>query len=356
MKIIGKILNALAAMIAALLVPVLIALLVAVPVVSGICSVANPDKLTGLIKNIDFGEIVLSSPDLSQAFEDAGVSLDAVNEILSMDMVGEFTDMYLEDVTAILSGEQSASKLNRDSILALYDKYSDDVVELVKTYSPEPINLTDKELSEEVRTLVEDQADEILTSLPTAEDIRVSLTASGVDTSMIADVFNFIRTSLTPILIGVLVIFSLIIFGLRAYHLEGTIWLGIVYTLVAVLMFSMLGNMSMLTSELEATLAGSVEGLSSVGGIVGGAVSYALMPFAVGYIIVGVFLIAAFVLVRVYYHKKKKRERELHSIAGDNTLCYVQNTQPTPCYVPSEQNSEHFSNTAPSDQGKQDNE
>ena len=64
MKIIGKIFNALGAIVAALLVPVLIALLVAVPVVSGICSVANPDKLTGLIKNIDFRAIVLSSPDL----------------------------------------------------------------------------------------------------------------------------------------------------------------------------------------------------------------------------------------------------------------------------------------------------
>ena len=356
MKIIGKILNGLAAIIAALLVPVLVALLVAVPVVSGICSVANPDKLTSMIKNIDFGEIILSSPDLSHALESTGISADAVNEILDMDMIGELTDMYIEDVTAILSGEQLESKLNTESILAIYDKYSQEVLELVKTYAPEPIQIPDKELSEEVRTLVEEQAEQLLTSLPTAEDIRFSLSSSGIDTSMIADTFNFIRTSLTPILIGVLVIFSLLIFGLRAYHLEGTIWLGIVYTLVAILMFSMLGNIAIVSSELESALSTSIEGLSSIGVILGDAIGYSLMPFAIGYVIVGVLMIAAFVCVRVYYHKKKKRERELHSIAGDNTLCYVQNTQPTPCYVPSEQNSEHFSDTAPSDRGKQDNE
>ncbi|MBQ2862713.1 MAG: hypothetical protein IJE84_00890 [Clostridia bacterium] len=340
MKIIGKIFNALGAIIAALLVPVLIALLIATPVVCGVCSLANPDKLSGLIKSIDFGEIVLSSPDLSQALEDAGVSPDAVGEILGMDIVEEFTDMYLEDVTSILSGEQTQAKLNRDSILALYDKYSDDVLELIKTYSPEPIELSDKELSEEVRTLVEEQAEEILTSLPTAEDIRISLSSSGIDTSVVADAFNFARTSLTPILIGVLVIFSLIIFALRAYHLEGTIWLGIVYTLVAVLMFSMLGSIPTLSAELENALDGT-QGLSSVSGIIGDALSYAFMPFAVGYAIVGVLLIASFVLVRIYYHKKKKSECEAQPLYD------AQN--PIPLYVPSEREGSHFTeeNAAP---------
>ena len=137
MKIFLKILNVLGAILASALIPVLIAMLIATPIVAGVCSFLEPKTISTVIKDIDMTEIVASSPDFKTALEEAGLAAEAIDEILDMDLISDLTETYLEDVSAILSGERETSAIDRNTLLSLYDKHAEDVLEFVKNYSGE---------------------------------------------------------------------------------------------------------------------------------------------------------------------------------------------------------------------------
>ena len=307
MKIFLKTLNVIGAMLATVFMPVLLALCIATPVVSAVCSFTHPEDISAIIKSIDMKEIVLASPDLEKTLTDAGVSAEAVDKILDMEIVGEFTEMYLNDVTSILTGEQIESSITPDSILALYDKHSDEIVELIKSFAEEPITEPDSEIARQVRTLIENDVQGFVDSLPTAADIKTTIQDSGIDADMVASVFTFIQNSLVPLLIAVLVFLSLLIFGLRAYHLEGTIWLGINYTLAAVILFITVGGIDSLLALLNVGIS-EIAGtdMSFAGEILSGTLTRSLIPYAIAYAVTAVVMIAAFVLVRIHIAKKKK--------------------------------------------------
>ena len=135
MKIFIKILNVIGALFASVFMPILLALCIATPVVSAVCSFTHPEDITAMIKSIDMEEIVLASPDIEKALADAGVSAEAIDKILYMKIISEFTEMYIDDVTSILTGEISESAITPERILALYDKHSGEVVELIKNFN-----------------------------------------------------------------------------------------------------------------------------------------------------------------------------------------------------------------------------
>ena len=307
MKIFLKTLNVIGAMLATVFMPVLLALCIATPVVSAVCSFTHPEDISAIIKSIDMKEIVLASPDLEKTLTDAGVSAEAVDKILDMEIVGEFTEMYLNDVTSILTGEQIESSITPDSILALYDKHSDEIVELIKSFAEEPITEPDSEIARQVRTLIENDVQGFVDSLPTAADIKTTIQDSGIDADMVASVFTFIQNSLVPLLIAVLVFLSLLIFGLRAYHLEGTIWLGINYTLAAVILFITVGGIDSALSLLGVAIGEGIgTDISFIEDLISSALTRSIIPFACAYAVAAVLMIAAFVLVRIHIAKKKK--------------------------------------------------
>ena len=307
MKIFIKILNVIGALFASVFMPILLALCIATPVVSAVCSFTHPEDITAMIKSIDMEEIVLASPDIEKALADAGVSAEAIDKILDMKIISEFTEMYIDDVTSILTGEISESAITPERILALYDKHSGEVVELIKSFSKEPITETDSEIARQVRTLIENDVEGFLDSLPTAADIKAGISDSGIDADMVAGVFSFIQNSLVPLLIAVLVFLSLLIFGLRAYHLEGTIWLGVNYTLASVILFVTAGGIDSALSLLGVAIGEGIgTDISFIEDLISSALTRSIIPFACAYAVAAVLMIAAFVLVRIHIAKKKK--------------------------------------------------
>ena len=279
MKIILKILNALGAFLASLLCPVLISLLITTPIVAGACALAQPKTLTG---------------------------------ILDMEIIDEFTEMYLEDATAILSGERETSAITSEALLDLYDKHAEDILKLVKTQMDEADGKSDEELLSELRSFVEKNVNQALESLPKTEqlvgEIADSIADSIADTEMdirdIGAAFTFIQNSLIPLLIGVAALLSLIIFGLRAYHLEGTMWLGAIYLLCSGVSFAILGASDALSGI-------ATEALSELGGgalvdSILGTITTRSGTFGIAYLVIGVAMTGAFIAVRVFLSKKKK--------------------------------------------------
>lgn len=308
MKIFLKILNVLGAILASALIPVLIAMLIATPIVAGVCSFLEPKTISTVIKDIDMTEIVASSPDFKTALEEAGLAAEAIDEILDMDLISDLTETYLEDVSAILSGERETSAIDRNTLLSLYDKHAEDVLEFVKNYSGEPTDLTDEQLKTQIRSFIEENADKALEVLPDAKELTREITESvadsGVEAEDVGAALSFIRDMLVPILIGVIIFLSLLIFGLRAYHFEGTIWLGSVYVFCSGVAFIMLGASDTLRTLISEAL-GEASVISLAGSIVGTLTRKAGV-FAAVYLAVGLLMIGAFVAVRIFLSKKKK--------------------------------------------------
>lgn len=325
MKIFIKILNVLGAIFASLLLPVLIALLVATPIVSGVCSFTNVSTLTDMIKSIDLTEIAASSPDFSEMLKEAGVKPERIDEFLGADVVLEFTEIYLEDISATLSGERETSAITSETLLSLYDKHADEIVELLKEYSDEPIDIPDSEIKTELRSVIEQDADKLLESLPKASDITEAIAADGVDIDMISDAFTFIRDTLVPLLICVVAFLSLLVFGLRAYHLEGTIWLGVVYTICAFMLVSVRIASDTLSSALYTSFL-ELGGASIVIDPIIGTLMKNVTVYAIVYLAIGLAMIGAFVAVRIFISKKKKTALAENTIDGENVIGGSENT------------------------------
>lgn len=319
MKILVKILNVLGAIFASLLLPVLIALLVATPIVSGVCSFTNVSTLTDMIKSIDLTEIAADSPDFSEMLEQAGVKPERIDKFLDAEVVVEFTEIYLEDISAVLSGERETSAITSETLLSLYDKHADEIVELIKEYSDEPIDTPDDEIKTTLRSVIEQDADKLLESLPKASDITEAIAEGGVDIDTLSDVFTFIRDTLVPLLICAVALLSLLMFGLRAYHLEGTIWLGVVYTICAFMLISTRVASDTLSSSLYTSFS-ELGGASIVIDSIVGALMKNVTVYAIVYLVIGLAMIGAFVAVRIYIAKKREAVLAENTIGGESVV------------------------------------
>ncbi len=361
MKIFIKILNIIGAVLASLLMPLLIAALIAAPVVNAVSSFSRPDDIADMIRDLDLSKI-LDTEMLGDALEQAEIPKDAVEDILKLDVVADFAQMYLEDIEAQILDGQKGTLVDTDTLLMLADKHMNDIVELVRDFAPEDTELTDTQISEEVRSFINKEAPEMLSSLPAASDIIDSLNESGIDTEMLADIFSFIQQSLMPLMYTVIVFLSLLIFGLRAYRLEGTVWLGIDYILAsAVLLLVSLGSDSAL--ELASLELSELSGIST---LLSDMITSSINPFALAYLIIGIVFIAAFVVIRITISKRRKAKLSqsaytqqyfAQDAANANPHAYsAQNpvySNPIPYSVPSTQPSQPETYSVPGTQPSQ---
>ncbi len=307
MKIFWKVLRIIGAVMASLLTPVLIILLMTAPVAKSASMLVNPRSLHEIIQKIDTRELVNSAPELKDVLREAGVSASALDAVLESDIMSDFIDLYAEDMEAQLFDGQKQTSITANDLLRLAEKHMDDLVDIAREHFSDKVKgKSYSEISRDITNAVNKHAPEIIKSLSGLADIFEELDPDDTKAA-----YLFIKGSMMALIYAAIILLSLMIFACRAYHLEGTVWLGISYSVAAVFMF-------LIPAISDGIL--DLIGNSASTGIISTALSVFIevcAEFAVAYVIIGVLFIAAFVAVRVMYSLKKKKAKH-----------------PAPAYVP----------------------
>ncbi len=331
MKVFLKILNVLGAIFASVLMPILLIVLLACPALNALVSVTVPENLSDMIAEIDFSA-VLSSDEIESSLEDAGISADAIEDILESEAAQEFIKFYVEDVTELLSGERKESRFTSERVLKIVNEHMDEIVDIVKDNFPDAGNDTDSEIASEIRKVITEDFDQLTAQLPDVSEIALSLESElGVDMDEINEVISFVRSMLMPLMYGVVVVLSALIFLCRAFRFKGMLWLGIGYTFASVLLFvssiGVDGAVETLPRLFDANI--DLTPFSSV-------FSSMINPFAITYVVIGLLLIGGFIAIRILFKKKTPRAADT---AAEYAYAPYQNAGGTPrsSYTPSQQ-------------------
>ena len=302
------------AVLSSLLMPVLLVALILCPVVNAITSLTDPEAITDMIGKIDIRDLTSADPAIEMAIEKLDIPVDAIDDLLGMQLVEDFTRLYLEDAEAQLFEGQRGTRITEEKLLSILDDNMDDIVEYIREYSPKDTkDSSDAEIADEIRSLAKEKAPELVDALPPVSDIIDGISDAGIDTEIITRSYDFIKNTLMPLTYTVIVLLSLLIFGCRAYHLEGTIWLGIDYFLASIALF-------VVTLVSDGIL--SVIALAGVGSSLSGILSNTVGPFAVTCLLIGIAFIGAFIAIRIFLSKRKKQR-----IAAQNEQAYLRYQQ-----------------------------
>lgn len=309
MKTLVKVLNVIGAIVSSLLMPALLCALIACPIANALSSLTRPEAMTDMIGKIDMGDLTSADPAIESMIDQLGIPADAIEDLLDLEIVEDFAKMYLEDAEAQLFDGQNGSSITEKKLLAMLDDNMSEVIGFIRKYSPDGVkDMSDAEIAEELHGIAQEKAPDLIEALPPVSDIMDEVSDLGVDTEFLTRTYDFVKNSLMPLIYTLIIVLSLLIFGCRAYHLEGTIWLGIDYLLAAAALFAV----SVLSDVILSVIA-----FADFGSSLSGILSNTVEPFAGAYLLSGVAFVGAFIAVRIILSNKRKK-----SVAAQNEQAY----------------------------------
>lgn len=307
MKILKIFLNFFGVVLAVFLSILLLTFLILTPVISSATNVITPKTLQKILTSIDYKEIISENkPDVEINEENTGLPADTIESLMQSDTAKDIIELYTNDVSAMLSGENNAKSFTPEAIKDIIndniDEISDITFELTKEENPQ---ITKEEIKTEILKDVDKSAEELSKLLPDTEELI------NVD-SMDEQTLNALKTladgSMRLYIIGTVLILSLLIYGCRFMRFKGFMWLAVVYILGAVFAFvARIASNTLWRTVIADSLPFSPD-------IIAPAVSIALSQF----IIIGIVLLvcaAAFITAFVFGRKNLKKQNTVLSEA-----------------------------------------
>ena len=150
-----------------------------------------------------------------------GLSPEAVKSLLKSNACAEVIELYTQDVTAALMGDEITNQLTADKLKEIVAANIDEIVKIAVEMTGE----TDKaeELKQMITETIDTEADKIIVSLPKPEQVVQPIQESGI--------LETIQLVMNPVIlwivIGVCVFFAALIYLLRCYRFGGLLWVGI---------------------------------------------------------------------------------------------------------------------------------
>ncbi len=280
---------------------VLVAVLITAPIWQGVSGLLNPAVLEDLVGQIDLTEIAAADPDLLTDLADAGISQEDLEAVLHSNTFDEVVSVLAKDVLQAAQGGFTTTGLNAAALQGIVDRNRTEIVTLVKQLVPEAKLFTDAQLEQLVDNMLPALSVSIVSEIDTAMlEMQTELTAQGVA--------ELLRIAAGPtvmlVLVGVALVLAGLIFLCRRCRAESLIWLAVDSILASLpvlgLGFALKGSgvLSLLAAEVpEATVAAPVIRAVGTSVLVGGAVL----------LVLGVVLIAAFILLRDRRMKKARQ-------------------------------------------------
>ena len=260
MSVAKKILNVLGIIVAWLLSILLVVMLVVTPIVFSTLSLLDAKTITkaftSVVSNMgttgdagatgeteDYGLVKLSNTsqdaapaegnDLSQAisgvvgeFVGESVPQEAINAILNSKAAQELIATYTEDLTNALTGSGKEAKFNAEKLKAIVNDNLDEIVNVIKTASPDIADADLQEIKSTIQTAVNENADKIIEALPKPEEIKQQLVQESPELEMALNILAA-KDTIKLAIIGVIVVLSALIFVCRLCGFRGFRWLAV---------------------------------------------------------------------------------------------------------------------------------
>lgn len=220
--------NVITAILAAFLSTLLVIMCVIIPVFKSLTSITTPKKLVTLVQEIDYKELVTENEGVKDAIEEFGIPSDVVNELVSSKAVSELLGLFAEDVSAALTGKElEQSSITPDAIKSIVNDNIDEIFDIVKNTANEEFSedISDediKQVKDEIIKAVNENADEIVESLP---DVKEIVTVMEVEDAQI--IKTILGPTITIILLAVAAVLAGLIYACRFRNFNALLWLGI---------------------------------------------------------------------------------------------------------------------------------
>lgn len=308
-----KVLNVFGILFSVVFSVVLIPVLVATPVVSALSGFTQPEAIQEVVANVDYGEIIdtaliTADPEMAEQLEEIGFSGDTVQELMETDTVGDVLDVYVEDMFAVLEGEEIGSSFSAETIQDIISENKEELLPFVNQFvgmqTGGEVTVSDEEAEKMLDTLMEEHGDVVMDMLPTAEELGIVVPDASqdvvedgtiADTSVgtpeatepvrspaIADSFTvdtgFGEINIIDVLqslhngfyvrvfILVAAVLSVLILLCRWVRFKGFMWIGVVYLIAAGL--SLLATFPVKTLSLAEMMGESMGGFDIMESII----------------------------------------------------------------------------------------
>jgi len=254
----------------------------------------------------------LDDVDLSKIEDIIGEEVDEelVIKIVTSDAARELLKAYTDDVTNAIVGKSGKSQFTAEKLIEVVEENIDEIAEIVRQENPDLSAEDIKELKSEVKTVVRENADEIVKAVPAPADIRDDLVGSGEGGEIVAS-FLAMKNMAKLAFVGVIVLLSVLIFLCRIPGFRGLRWLSTnLFTAgganIAACVFLNLGT-SVVTGIVN------VEELEFIK--IGDVISNLLSAFTKGVTVrtivmlaAAVVLLVAYILLKVFRRKKAAKQ------------------------------------------------
>ena len=275
---------------ALLCLPLLLTLMVA-PMYSAVSSLLTPHTLTKVVREIDYSELVKNATN--QVTSNSQMPAQMIKEVMNTPFAEDLITVYTDELVGILQNGEVSGALTTDSFAALVQSHEKDLIGIIRKHVPEAQNISDEKMGGLLKEMAEDFGEEIVETLPTAEDVALLVPTQGTGPLSIV-VSNAVPVAL---IITILVLAGLT-FACLLHRFRGLLWLGIealVACLPLAVICTVLGTLG--PDLLEGTPP-------SVASAVISALSGNLLTATIVLATVGVVLIAGFIAYRIW----KKRQ------------------------------------------------
>lgn len=285
-----KVLNVFGIILAWFLSIALVITLFVAPVVLSALSTVKPEKIVDTMGNMEVSEF-------ADAFLEIETEDEQLKELLSSDTVQELYETYVSGLTGIFEDEPVQNMLTEEKINEIIHNNIDELYEIYIQMEPDAATIPAEEAKQKAEEVFAEGVSELVTNLPSAEELRENFMPQSPEMDMIKDLFAATDMIKLSYIVSIIVL-CVLIFVCRLHGFRGFRWLAV--DLFVATGFAALTCMSL--SLVPGMLGTLIEGQPAVTALL----QEFFDVFAVGvYVRTGIMLISGVVMLVLYLWIKK---------------------------------------------------
>lgn len=236
------------------------------------------------------------------------VSEEMLNKVLTSDAMSELLGAYTKDLTNAFVGKNAEKEFTPELLVKVVQENLDEIVEIVAESGTPLTDEQKQEFKNQLKTSVEEKAEEIVASLPAPEEIKESIVEGNEG---IEQAFTILakKDAIKGTIVGMIVLISALIFGLRYPGLRGMRWLSTNLFTAGGFNVLICVTLGLASSAVKGVTAGlnAIEG-TAVDGMIGMLLSQLTKGMVIRTVVIfvaAIALLVGYILLKPFVKKKK---------------------------------------------------
>lgn len=236
------------------------------------------------------------------------VSAELVDKVLTSNAMSELLGAYTQDIANAFVGKEGQQQFTPELVVKVVQENLDEIVEIVEE-SGAPLTEEEKEaFKSQLQTAVEDNAEKIVEEMPKPEEVKESLLSNNEEMALAFAVLAK-KNQIKGAIVGIIVLLSALIFGLRYPGLRGMRWLasnlftaGGFNVLICVVLGLSASAVKGVTAGINAMDGSPIEGII---GMMLGQLSKGVIIRTAIIFVAAIALLVGYILLKPFVRKKK---------------------------------------------------